>query len=45
MLLKVPKENVPIQEISVNKNIRLFIKREDIVHPKISGNKYWKLFF
>ncbi len=45
MLLKVPKENVPIQEISVNKNIRLFIKREDLVHPEISGNKYWKLFF
>lgn len=45
MLLKVPKENVPIQEISVKKNIRLFIKREDLVHPEISGNKYWKLFF
>ena len=45
MLLKVPKENVPIQEILVKKNIRLFIKREDLVHPEISGNKYWKLFF
>jgi len=45
MLLKVPKEPVPIQEISVKKNIRLFIKREDLIHPEISGNKYWKLFF
>lgn len=45
MLLKVPKENVPIQEILVKKNIKLFIKREDLVHPEISGNKYWKLFF
>jgi len=45
MLLKLPTEPVPIQEISVNKNIKLFIKREDLIHPQISGNKYWKLFF
>jgi 1-aminocyclopropane-1-carboxylate deaminase len=45
MLLKVPLEKIPIQEISINKNVRLFIKREDIVHPLISGNKYWKLFY
>src|SRR5690606_18309293 len=25
--------------------IRLFIKREDLIHPGISGNKYWKLFY
>ncbi len=45
MLLKYPTEPLPIQEISVEKNIRLFIKREDLIHPDISGNKYWKLFF
>lgn len=45
MLLKLPSEPVPIQEISVQKNIKLFIKREDLIHPQISGNKYWKLFF
>lgn len=45
MLLKLPTEPVPIQEISFNKKVKLFIKREDLIHPHISGNKYWKLFF
>jgi len=45
MLLKLPTETIPIQEISIDKNIKLFIKREDLIHPQISGNKYWKLFF
>ncbi|MGO4710091.1 hypothetical protein AB4Y90_13430 [Chryseobacterium sp. 2TAF14] len=45
MLLKTPSEPIPIQEIPVQKNIRLFIKREDLIHPQVSGNKYWKLFF
>ncbi|SDQ70730.1 1-aminocyclopropane-1-carboxylate deaminase [Chryseobacterium soldanellicola] len=45
MLLQFPTNPVPIQEISINKNIKLFIKREDLIHPQISGNKYWKLFF
>ncbi|MGI9580581.1 1-aminocyclopropane-1-carboxylate deaminase/D-cysteine desulfhydrase [Chryseobacterium sp. RRHN12] len=44
MLLKPPTKPVPIQEIPIQKNIRLFIKREDQIHPLISGNKYWKLF-
>lgn len=39
--------NIPIQEIkddilSAN-NISLFIKREDLIHPEISGNKWRKL--
>ena len=37
----------PIQEIQdsilANAEIRLFIKREDLNHPLISGNKWWKL--
>ncbi|MDV7697140.1 pyridoxal-phosphate dependent enzyme [Chryseobacterium soli] len=45
MLLPIPSEPVPIQEIPVNKNVRLFMKREDLVHSEISGNKYWKLFY
>ncbi|WP_261511233.1 1-aminocyclopropane-1-carboxylate deaminase/D-cysteine desulfhydrase [Chryseobacterium paludis] len=44
MLLKVPTEKIPIQEIFIDKKVKLFIKREDLVHPLISGNKYWKLF-
>lgn len=45
MLLQLPTETIPIQEIPVQKNIKLFIKREDLIHPQISGNKYWKLFY
>lgn len=45
MLLKAPAEHIPIQEIPLRKNIKLFIKREDLIHPQISGNKYWKLFY
>lgn len=45
MLLQPPIQKIPIQEIPVNKNLKLFMKREDLIHPQISGNKYWKLFF
>ncbi|MCQ9637111.1 pyridoxal-phosphate dependent enzyme [Chryseobacterium sp. WG23] len=45
MVLQLPTEPVPIQEISINKKVRLFIKREDLIHPQVSGNKYWKLFY
>ncbi|MFL9833572.1 1-aminocyclopropane-1-carboxylate deaminase/D-cysteine desulfhydrase [Chryseobacterium terrae] len=43
--MEIPKVKIPIQEISLEKNIKLFIKREDLIHPQISGNKYWKLFY
>lgn len=45
--MKLPETspNVPIIEIPVEKNCRLYIKREDLIHPEISGNKYWKLFY
>jgi 1-aminocyclopropane-1-carboxylate deaminase len=37
----------PIQEVYFtllkNKNIRLWIKRDDLIHPWLSGNKYRKL--
>jgi 1-aminocyclopropane-1-carboxylate deaminase len=38
-------EKVPIVEIPVDKGIKLFIKREDLIHPEISGNKFWKLLY
>lgn len=43
--MQIPEIHIPIIEIPVNKNIKLFIKREDLIHPEISGNKYWKLFY
>lgn len=43
-MLQLPQVKIPITEIPIYNNIRLFIKREDLVHPEISGNKYWKLF-
>jgi len=39
-----PKQ-VPIVEIPVDKEIKLFIKREDLIHSEISGNKFWKLLY
>ncbi|SFI12304.1 1-aminocyclopropane-1-carboxylate deaminase/D-cysteine desulfhydrase [Halpernia frigidisoli] len=42
--MKLPLISVPIVEIPLEKTVRLFLKREDLVHPEISGNKYWKLF-
>ena len=45
MILQLPAQKIPIQEIPINKKVKLFIKREDLIHPDISGNKYWKLFF
>ncbi|MDQ0478121.1 1-aminocyclopropane-1-carboxylate deaminase/D-cysteine desulfhydrase [Chryseobacterium sp. MDT2-18] len=43
--MKIPAISIPIVEIPLEKNIRLFLKREDLIHLQISGNKYWKLFY
>ena len=43
--MKIPSITTPIVEIPLEKNIQLFLKREDLIHPKISGNKFWKLFY
>ncbi|KQS92844.1 pyridoxal-phosphate dependent enzyme [Chryseobacterium sp. Leaf394] len=43
--MKVPEIQIPIVEIPIEKKVKLFMKREDLIHPEISGNKYWKLFF
>ena len=37
--IKVPMVEIPVQ------GVKLFIKREDLVHREISGNKYWKMFY
>ncbi|MCE3076461.1 1-aminocyclopropane-1-carboxylate deaminase/D-cysteine desulfhydrase [Chryseobacterium gwangjuense] len=43
--MKLPEIHIPIVEIPLNKNVKLFMKREDLIDSQISGNKYWKLFF
>ncbi|WEK71581.1 MAG: pyridoxal-phosphate dependent enzyme [Candidatus Chryseobacterium colombiense] len=43
--MKLPEIHIPVVEIPLNKNVKLFIKREDLIDSQISGNKYWKLFF
>lgn len=43
--MKIPEINIPIVEIPLKRNLKLFVKREDLIHPEISGNKYWKLFY
>jgi len=44
-MLQIPEHKIPIIEIKTDFDVRIFIKREDLIHPKISGNKFWKLFF
>ena len=44
-MLQIPEYKTPIVEIKTDFDIQIFIKREDLIHPKISGNKFWKLFF
>ena len=43
--LKLLEHKIPIVEIPIESKVRLFIKREDLTHPEISGNKYWKMFY
>jgi len=44
-MLQIPEHKISIIEIKTDFDVRIFIKREDLIHPKISGNKFWKLFF
>lgn len=47
MLITTKENNVPLNEIFdeilQQKNSRLYILREDLIHPEISGNKWRKL--
>lgn len=44
---EINENNIPLQEVFEEflaaKNIRLFVLREDLIHPEISGNKWRKL--
>lgn len=46
-MFKVNENNIPLQKIEENflseKNVQLFILRDDLNHPEISGNKWRKL--
>lgn len=43
--MKFLEHKIPIIEVPIESKVRLFIKREDLTHPEISGNKYWKMFY
>ena len=43
--MNLPKHEIPTIESPIGKHVRRFIKREDLTHPEISGNKYWKMFY
>lgn len=38
-----PLQEIPIHPAIVRAGIRLLVKREDLNHPTITGNKWWKL--
>lgn len=44
-LMNIPTQIIPIIKIPYSDEVELYIKREDLIHPEISGNKYWKLFY
>ncbi|MPS73561.1 MAG: pyridoxal-phosphate dependent enzyme [Chryseobacterium sp.] len=44
-MLQITEYKIPIVEIKTDFDVQIFIKREDLIHPEISGNKFWKLFF
>ena len=39
----IKTENIHLDFPNLNKNIKIYIKREDLIHPVISGNKFRKL--
>jgi len=47
MNIDVNENNIPLQKIEAEfldeKNIQLYVLREDLIHPEISGNKWRKL--
>lgn len=44
-MLNLPAVPVPITKIFSKNGVQLYVKREDLVHPAVSGNKFWKLFY
>lgn len=45
--MQLPIQHIPIQEIPLDfqTDVQLFIKREDLIHSFVSGNKYRKLYY
>lgn len=43
--MEVDKVYIPIVDIPLEEGVKLSVKREDLVHLQISGNKYWKMFY
>lgn len=43
--MRIPEIEIPVVQIPVPGTVKLFMKREDLIHPEISGNKFWKLFY
>lgn len=41
--MNFPAVSVPLVEIPFHTSVKLYMKREDLIHPLISGNKYWKM--
>lgn len=39
----LPEGKSPLQELSLPAGIRLYVKRDDLLHPQVSGNKWRKL--
>lgn len=46
-MLDIDENNIPLQKIEAEllnkKNIKLYVLRDDLIHPEISGNKWRKL--
>ena len=46
-MFEINENNIPLipikEDFFVKKNINLFLLREDLIHPQISGNKWRKL--
>lgn len=38
------KYSTPVIRIAECEGVELYLKREDLIHPLISGNKFWKLY-
>ncbi len=43
--MELPQFRIPILALPTSSPVELYIKREDLIDPLISGNKYWKLYY
>lgn len=43
MQIQAQRSEIPIQSLQVQDDIQLDLKRLDLIHPQISGNKFYKL--